>query len=112
MKHRVDIADAAEAEAEAAYLWMSQFSPERAGRWYEGFLRAVESLAEMPGRCPLAPENRHFEREVRQLLYGRGGNTYRILFTILEAAGDDPPVVRVLHVRHAAQQPLGESSAD
>ncbi|MBD0346434.1 MAG: type II toxin-antitoxin system RelE/ParE family toxin, partial [Coleofasciculus sp. Co-bin14] len=34
-------------------------------------------------------------------------NSYRILFTIVE--GEDVSTVRILHIRHAAQQTLGES---
>jgi hypothetical protein len=61
----------------------------------------------MPKRCPLARENEYFSREIRQLLYGRGRNSYRILFTIVE--GEDVSTVRILHIRHTAQQTLGES---
>lgn len=109
MSYRVDISEAAEAEIDAAYLWISRRSPEWAGRWHAGLLQAIESLAEMPGRCPLARERDRFEQEVRQLLYGRGRNTYRILFTVNEGEGaDEEPTVRILHVRHAAQRALGE----
>jgi hypothetical protein len=41
------------------------------------------------------------------LNYGRGRNSYRILFTIVE--GEDVSTVRILHIRHAAQQTLGEN---
>jgi hypothetical protein len=61
----------------------------------------------MPKRCPLARENKYFSQEIRQILYGRGRNSYRILFTIVE--GKDVSTVRILHIRHAAQQTLGES---
>ncbi|MFN6513748.1 MAG: type II toxin-antitoxin system RelE/ParE family toxin [Nostoc sp. CreGUA01] len=61
----------------------------------------------MPKRCPLAPENEYLSQEIRQLLYGRGRNSYRILFTILE--GQEVSTVRILHIRHAAQQILGEN---
>jgi plasmid stabilization system protein ParE len=45
-----------------------------------------------------------FSNEIRQLLYGKGRNSYRILFTIVE--GEDISTVRILHIRHAAQQTL------
>lgn len=61
----------------------------------------------MPKRCPLARENEYFSQEIRQLLYGKGRNSYRILFTILE--GSSVSTVRVLHIRHATQQTLGEN---
>jgi plasmid stabilization system protein ParE len=112
MTYRVDVSDAAEAEIDNAYLWISRYFPEKAGQWHAGLLQAIESLAEMPARCPLARERGYFEEEVRQLLYGRGRSVYRILFVIHDAAGEaDEATVRILHVRHAAQQALGEEEA-
>jgi uncharacterized protein (UPF0248 family) len=64
----------------------------------------------MPKRCPLARENSYFSQEIRQLLYGKGRNTYRILFTVLEE--EEIPKVRILHIRRAAQQTLGENSEE
>jgi hypothetical protein len=61
----------------------------------------------MPKRCPLARENEHFSQDIRQLIYGKGRNSYRILFTVLE--GQEVPTVRILHIRHAVQQTFGES---
>jgi plasmid stabilization system protein ParE len=108
MKYHIEISSVAEAEADTTFLRISQVtSPEGASRWYEGLLKAIESLAAMPKRCPLARENEYFSREIRQLLYGRGRNSYRILFTIVE--GEDVSTVRILHIRHAAQRTLGES---
>ena len=108
MSYRVEISSVAEAEADSAFLLLSQItSPEKARQWYEGLLRAIESLSEMPKRCPLARENKYFSQEIHQLLYGRGRNSYRILFTLVES--DEMATVRILHIRHAAQQTLGES---
>lgn len=69
-------------------------------QWAEQLEAAIDSLSAMPLRCPLAPENATFPFEIRQLLYGRKGHVYRILFTI---SGD---VVIVLHIRHGRQEPL------
>ena len=108
MNYRIEISSVAEAEADTTFLKMSQvISPDKARRWYEGLLQAIESLSAMPKRCPLARENKYFSQEIRQILYGRGRNSYRILFTIVE--GKDVSTVRILHIRHAAQQTLGES---
>jgi hypothetical protein len=41
-----------------------------------------------------------FGEEIWQLIYGKGRNTYRILFTVIEDK------VQVLFVRHSAQKPL------
>ena len=107
MKHRIEISSVAEAEADSAFLRLSQVtSPVKASQWYSGLLQAIESLSQMPKRCPLARENESFSQEIRQLLYGRGQNPYRVLFTVLE--GQNISMVRILHIRHASQQTIGK----
>lgn len=108
MKCRIEISSVAEAEADRAFLRLSQVtSPAKANQWYSGLLLAIESLSQMPKRCPLARENKYFSQEIRQLLYGRGRNSYRVLFTILE--GQNISTVRILHIRQASQQTIGEN---
>lgn len=70
-------------------------------------LKTIESLSEMPKRCSLARENKYFSQEIRQLLYGKGRNTYRVLFTVVEEG--EVPTVRILHCRYGTQQSLGEN---
>ena len=107
MKYSIEISSVAEAEADNAFLRLFQIaSPTKAAQWYAGLLKAIKSLVKMPKRCPLARENKYFSQEIRQLLYGRGRNSYRILFTILD--GQDISTVRILHIRHSSQQTLGE----
>ena len=107
MNYRIEISSIAEAEADSAFLQLSQISSSvKASQWYAGLLEAIASLSQMPKRCPLARENEYFSQELRQLLYGRGGNSYRVIFTILE--GQDISTVRILHIRHAYQQTIGE----
>jgi plasmid stabilization system protein ParE len=107
MNYRIQISSVAEAEADSAFLRLSQISSSvKASQWYAGLLEAIASLSQMPKRCPLARENDHFSQELRQLLYGRGRNSYRVIFTILE--GKDISTVRILHIRHAYQQTIGE----
>ncbi|MEX0271988.1 type II toxin-antitoxin system RelE/ParE family toxin [Leptolyngbyaceae cyanobacterium UHCC 1019] len=107
MKYRIDISSVAESEADKAFLRLSQLtSPTKASQWYSGLLQAIESLSQMPKRCPLARENEYFSQEIRQLLYGRGRNSYRILFTILD--GQETSTVRILHIRYGSQQTLGK----
>lgn len=106
MKYRIEISSMAEAEADSAFIRISQVvSPEKARIWYQGLLKAIESLSEMPKRCPLARENEYFSKEIRQLIYGRRRSSYRILFAIVEEP--ERAIVRILHIRHAAQQTLG-----
>ena len=111
MTHRIDLSSVAKAEADAAFLSFSQYAtPERAQDWYQGLFNAIASLKSMPRRCALARENRFFSQDIRQLLYGQGQNTYRILFTVLDEQPE--PTVRILHIRNAAQQTLGEPEND
>ena len=108
MTDLIEISSVAEAEADSAFLLLSQMtSPEKAREWYEGLLKDIESLSAMPKRCPIARENQYFSKEIRQLLNGKGRNSYRILSTIAES--EDVSAVRLLHIRHAAQQTLGEN---
>lgn len=100
MTYHVIIQPQAEADLDAAYLRMRARAPQAAARWFVDIVEAINSLEQFPRRCPLAPENDYFEEEIRQLLYGRRDNVYRILFTIQ----DD--TVHVLHVRHGAQRHL------
>ncbi|BCL36022.1 type II toxin-antitoxin system RelE/ParE family toxin [Nostoc sp. MS1] len=111
MKYRVEISSVAESEADKIFLQLSQVtSPEKASQWYVGLLQIIQSLSQMPKRCSLARENDYFSQEIRQILYGRGRNSYRIIFTIVD--GQEISTVRLLHIRHASQQTLGEVPDD
>jgi plasmid stabilization system protein ParE len=87
---------------------------ELADSWRDGLMEAIRSLATFPERCIVAPEDKHFrDGPVRQLLYRRKhGPTWRILFTAHEADENDPPTVRVYHIRHGAQAPMTEWPTD
>lgn len=106
MAYRVDISIPVLADAEDAYLWIRFHAPAIAGEWYEGLLAAIFSLENFPLRCPLASESKDVGQEVRQLLYGKRGRTYRILFGIEkdETTGED--VVRIFRVWHSARRSL------
>ena len=107
MKYRIEISSVAEAEIDGSFLNLSQLtSPVKASQWYGGLLEAIESLSLMPNRCSLARENKYFSQEIRQLLYGKGRTSHRILFAILEVG--EVHTVRILHVRHSSQQSIGE----
>lgn len=101
MEYRIEFSDEAEAELDAAYLFLSNQDPDQAIRWYKDIHSAISTLSQFPRRCPLAFENEQYPtNEVRQLLYGKGRNIYRILFTVFEEEQE----VRVLHVYHGARQ--------
>jgi plasmid stabilization system protein ParE len=104
MSYKVVIHPAAARDAEEAYLYIAQRSPENAWRWYDGLIDAMFSLADFPGRCPIAPESHYLDEEIRHLIHGN----YRILFTIEKTK----KAVRILHVRHGARRALGEDSSE
>lgn len=87
------------AERESTKWWTENRSPEQATRWWDGILKAIETLGENPHRCPLARENNKHPCELRELHYGvRSRSTHRVLFTIRSDK------VVVITVQHASQQ--------
>jgi plasmid stabilization system protein ParE len=101
MDFRVELSDQAQRDIAAIYDWLhSQQAGDAGERWFVNLRSAIESLGNLPSRCPVAPESQDSSVEVRQLLYGRRSHVYRILFAI---EGD---VVQVLHIRHARRRPV------
>jgi toxin ParE1/3/4 len=83
MDFRVELAAQAQHDVAAIYDWLhSQQAGDAGERWFVALRAAISSLASLPSRCPLAPENRDSPVEVRQLLYGERPHVYRILFAI------------------------------
>jgi plasmid stabilization system protein ParE len=103
MKYRIEMTAEAVAELHDAYLWIRNDSPNHAVRWRLRILEAMQTLANMPERCEIAPESEHFHQEIRQLLFGKKSGVYRILFTI------DRDVIYILHIRHSARRFFGEA---
>lgn len=82
----------------AVKWWLENRSEKQALRWYDGIRDAIETLAVSPQRCVFARENPKSDAELRALHFGLGSRpTHRVIFVI------DPDAVRVLAVRHAAQ---------
>lgn len=106
MKYNVIIQPPALDDIEVAHQYIYQRAPSRANNWLNKLFEAIESLEEFPGRCPRAPESAEVGQEIRQLLYGKRGGIYRVLFMIIENK------VRVLHVRHGARQHLKRGEID
>lgn len=103
MAFRVELAPRAFADLDsiAGYIRKRE-SFEAAEKWFNGILGAIESLGEMPQRCPVAEESRDLGREVRVLLFGRKNRTYRVFYAI-----HGTRTVQVFHVRHWARRTPG-----
>lgn len=102
MAYRLAISRQADSDADAVYAWMAKDSASRAAKWYRGLLDAIETLRESALRHGFAPERETLQIDLRQMLYGKRRNIFRILYTI-----DDDTIV-VLHIRHAARRLLEE----
>jgi plasmid stabilization system protein ParE len=108
MTYRVEISLAALAEIDQALEWRVEQSRPAAARWHAGLRRVIRTLRTHPRRCPLAPEAAFFGEEIRQLLYGRRGGVYRILFEVR----DEEQLVNILHVVHGAREHLHPEAAE
>ncbi len=101
MAFRVEPSLRAQQDLNAIFEWLlAQQAGEPGLRWFFRLEEAINSLAEFPYRCPLAPESREFPFEVRQLIHGHKPHRYRVLYTI------DGDTVIILHVRHGRRASL------
>jgi hypothetical protein len=82
MAFLVEITSIAEAQIQHAYQWYRDRHPEFADLWFRGLMNAIATLQEKPRRCGLAIEHEIFSEEVRQLLYGKAKNIYRVLIVV------------------------------
>ena len=101
---RIVVSDRAETDLEDAFIYLAERSPVAAARWYRHVRIAIESLSEMPARCPLAPETAKLGFNLRHLVIGQHPSRYRIVFRIIEENQE----VHVLTVRHGARRPLAD----
>jgi plasmid stabilization system protein ParE len=106
MTFLVEITSLAQAQIDLSYRWYREQNPEFADRWFRGLMNEIATLQEKPQRCGLAVEHEIFIGEVRQLLYRKTKNVYRVLFTIRDHT------VYVLYVRHSSQAPLTVDDLD
>src|SRR5437016_5978073 len=100
MKKHVILQPRALADLDAQYQYIARENTVAATRWFNRFVLAIESLADLPERCSIARESAEIGKEIRQLLYGRGHGVWRALFLIEDEA------IRVLCIRHAAQKDI------
>ena len=82
MKYTVRMTPTAEEQVfqQYRYIAVEQQSPKNADAWWSRIFEAIDSLNEMPYRCPLAEENEHKDYEVRK----RGVGGFNLLFTVFE----------------------------
>ena len=79
MAYTVKLTALAEADAYAAFERIREVSPDRAEKWLWKLFAAIQTLEEMPARCPLVSEAEELGHPVRHLLYGKRTGIFRIL---------------------------------
>lgn len=98
MKYRVVVTPSAEANLDDIFRFIALDKPKAANKFVASLRSKMNTLAQMPTRCPLAPEDGLDGLGIRHLIYG----SYRIIFTV------DAREVTVLQIRHGARSPMGK----
>ena len=80
---------------QAEYIAIEQKAPRMAARWLARVYDQVETLAEMPRRCPIPPEAAWLDYELRCLLIWE----FALFFTVI----DETSTVWVVHAKHGRQ---------
>jgi plasmid stabilization system protein ParE len=96
-QYRVIITPVAGEEITSIHDWIRKDAPDTAAKVILRILDALEPLKMFPHRTVVAIQSADLKHPVRSLPVP----PYVILFRVL----DDDKIVRVLHVRHGAQQP-------
>lgn len=110
--YAVRLTTTARKQTSAAFFWINDSTGiDAADEWQSGINAVWASLATLPYRCPVADENRFYQKNhpgasLRVFLYRYGRSTWQILFTIHEAEGGDQAYVKLHQLRSAAQKPL------
>lgn len=73
--------------------WLGARNPSAADEWLSGISALILGLGAMPEACPVAPETREFDIEIRRALYGKA-TRWRIYYSFLDDS------IHILHVRH------------
>jgi toxin ParE1/3/4 len=105
MAYLVEFSARAIRDLEVLYVEKDAAESNAAARWYNGLEEAVAALGWYPHRCPLAPEAGKLKRKLRQLLYGKKPNVYRVIYELDEGR----QAVWVLTIRHGARRKLKPS---
>ncbi len=99
MAYVVNITSRAERDLSQLYEEIEAGHSVAALKWYLGLKQGILSLEERPNRGPVM----RTRGKLRQLLYGRKPNVYRVIYRVLEKKRQ----VEVLPIRHGARRKPG-----
>jgi plasmid stabilization system protein ParE len=106
MTYRVIFQRLAVQDLDDAFVWAAQKAPATAARWFDRFQAALQRLDTNPQRCRRAREQRKVDIDLREILFGKTPNVFRVIFMI------DGDTVRVLRIRRAQRRPLTRKQID
>ena len=98
MNYKVLVFPSAVADLDAAYSYAAKHAPMTAARWLERFQSAIDGLTVNPTAWPLAHESVRTKLALREMLFGKRPNVFRVVFEIVDAE------VHVLRIRRGAQR--------
>ena len=102
MSFTVKILPVAKADRRRIFRYIESHSPQGAESWDLAYENALYRLQENPHICGMAPESRHLDVDLRQLLFRtRSGHCYRLLFRI------DDNQITIYRVRGPGQDYIG-----
>jgi plasmid stabilization system protein ParE len=104
MTYRVELTQRAVGDLRRIYQIIDAENAALAALWFNGLETSVLSLDEHPARGAVVTE----DGGLRQLLYGRRRNLYRIIYAI----DDANRIVTVLHIRHGARDAFMPNDRD
>jgi plasmid stabilization system protein ParE len=107
MTYHIEFSVRALLDLEVFYFEKNVAESQAAARWFNGLQDAIEALATLPNRCPLAPEAKGLRRRLRHLLYGKKPHVYRVIYEVDESRR----VVKVFHIRYGARRALSISDS-
>jgi toxin ParE1/3/4 len=90
VKYNVEITPVAERDVEEIWNYIADNSPENATAFILRLEDQIETLEQLPERCPLIPENEQLGTSYRHLLHG----AYRTIFRI---SGKTVYILRIIH---------------
>ena len=106
MAFRVEISPRAFNDIDEIVRFIQQQSSfEQAEEWFNGIIATIQTLEDMPSRCPVADESEELGQEVRLLLYGKRNRKYKVYYSIRQRTVSTG-TVQVFHVRHWARRSL------
>jgi toxin ParE1/3/4 len=98
MPYLVRLTDRARRDLEAIYEFIQADSAEGAFAWFNGLAESIYGLERFPDRGAAIRE----DKKLRQLLFGKKPNTYRIIYALDKRKN----AVNILHIRHGARAAL------